>query len=63
MTEIRQTFPALVQADKGAVPTQIAAQYAVQSLELSREGYTDEAIAVALRIDIKAVRKMIGANL
>jgi hypothetical protein len=30
---------------------------------LSREGYTDEAIAVALRIDIKAVRKMIGANL
>jgi DNA-binding NarL/FixJ family response regulator len=31
--------------------------------ELMREGFSDRAIAEALNLDVKAVRKMIGADL
>lgn len=68
MSEIRQTFPQQDAPLKQAVPEQVRAQCAAQSLEfsareLAREGYSDDAIADALRIDVKLVRKMIGAEL
>ena len=50
------------------VPEQVRAYYAVQGLdfaarELAREGYSDEAIAVAFRTEVKTVRKLRGADL
>lgn len=67
---IRQTFVHEIQDGyplKHAVPAQVRAQLAVQdrefaARELAREGYSDGAIAEALRIDVKAVKKLIGAD-
>lgn len=67
MIEIRQTFPHEI-ALRQHVPEQVRAQYAVQEREFSardlhREGYSDDAIAAALRIDVKLVRRIIGEEL
>lgn len=66
----RQTFAHEAQADypRPHVPKHLRAYYAAQSREfsckdLAREGYSDTAIAEALEIDVRAVRKITSAQL
>jgi DNA-binding CsgD family transcriptional regulator len=66
----RQTFAAEAQAEypRQHVPEHVAAQYSIQSREfacrdLAREGFAPAAIAAALGIDVKLVRRIIGADL
>jgi hypothetical protein len=66
---VRQTFPQVGGAPLVEhVPEHLARAYAVQSREfaardLAREGYSSQAIATALGVDVKLVYQIIGVDL